>query len=229
MTTLLSTLGTLYKRISRAALKANRNPMDVTLIAVTKTVGVEAIREAVDAGIRVFGENRVQEARDKIEYLRNIPEEIRWHMVGHLQRNKAKYAVPLFDLIHSVDSAALAVDINNHADRIDKIQDILVEVKLSPEEAKHGISKEELGELLNTITAMKNLNLRGLMTIPPYSDNPGDARPYFKKLRTLRDELEGRGFHLPELSMGMSHDFEIAIEEGATIVRIGTAIFGERR
>jgi hypothetical protein len=218
----------IYKQISDAAMKADRNPMDITLIAVTKTVSVEGIREAIDAGLRSFGENRVQEARDKIEYFTHAPEKIEWHMIGHLQRNKAKYAVQIFDLIHSVDSMGLAQDINNHAGRIGKVQDVLIEVKLSPEESKHGAPKDELMGLLREVTMLKNLNLRGLMTIPPFFENSEDLRSYFRELRNLRDEASAKGFQLPELSMGMSHDFKIAIEEGATMVRIGTAIFGER-
>lgn len=221
----------IYKRISRAAMKSERNPLDITLVVVTKTVGIEAIKEAIDAGLRIFGENRVQEARDKISNFKVQISDltVHWHLIGHLQRNKAKTAVQLFDLIHSLDSAALAQEINRQAEMIGKIQDVLIEVKLSPEETKHGVPKERLIDLIKMVSSMKSLNLRGLMTIPPFCENPEDARPYFRELRELRDKVETSGFRLPELSMGMSHDFEVAIEEGATMVRIGSAIFGERK
>lgn len=220
----------IYKRISHAALKAGRNPEDVLLIAVTKTVGIERIKEAIGAGLRIFGENRVQEAQKKVmsNELRVMSDRIKWHLIGHLQRNKAKIAVQFFDLIHSLDSTALAGELNKHAEKINKIQDVIVEVKLSREESKHGVLKEGLIDLLKSAGNFKNINIRGLMTIPPFFNNPEKVRPYFRELRELRDRASAMGFNLPELSMGMSNDFEIAIEEGATMVRIGTAIFGER-
>ncbi|HXX57333.1 MAG TPA: YggS family pyridoxal phosphate-dependent enzyme [Thermodesulfovibrionales bacterium] len=227
--TVFERINTIYKQISHAALKVDRNPMDITLIAVTKTVSLEGIREAIDAGLRSFGENRVQEAREKVEHFSHVPEKIEWHMIGSLQRNKAKYAVQIFDIIHAVDSMGLARDIDDHAGRIGKIQDVLIEVKLSPEESKHGTPKDGLMGLIREVTMLKNLNLRGLMTIPPLFENSEGSRAYFRELRNLRDEAAMKGFHLPELSMGMSHDFKTAIEEGATMVRIGTAIFGTRK
>ncbi len=229
-TLLLERISDIYKSISHAAMRAGRNPEDVRLIAVTKTVSVEKIREAIDAGLRIFGENRVQEAQKKVmsDELRVMGEKIYWHLIGHLQKNKAKYAVELFDLIHSVDSRGLAHEIDRHAERKGKIQNVLVEVKLSHERTKHGVLKTDLTGLLEVINDLKNLNLRGLMTIPPFFDDPEEARPYFRELRELRDKAVSAGLTLPELSMGMSGDFEIAIEEGATMVRIGTAIFGER-
>ena len=238
--TLLENISTVYKRMSDAAMRAGRGPEEVKLIAVTKTVSIEQIREAVGAGLRIFGENRVQEAKEKISNLKSFASgepvrggqisnvNIEWHLIGHLQRNKAKYAVRLFDLIHSVDSQGLAEELNRHAEKTGKVQDVLLEVKLSREESKHGVSGEELMGLLERVSDMKHLKLKGLMTIPPFFEDPGDARPYFRELRELRDRARERGFFLPELSMGMSHDFEVAIEEGATMVRIGTAIFGER-
>ncbi len=232
---LLENISTIYKRMSHAAMRAERNPEDVKLIAVTKTVSAERIKEAIDAGLRIFGENRVQEATAKIEELLKLSTAdyrlptISWHLIGHLQRNKAKIAVQLFDLIHSLDSIGLAKELNKHAEKTGKIQDVLIEIKLSHEETKHGVLKEELMELLKTVNNMKNLNLRGLMTIPPFFDDPEDTRPYFRQLRELKDKAEAMGFNLPELSMGMSNDFEVAIEEGATMVRIGTAIFGQRK
>lgn len=212
-------------------MRAGRNPEEIKLIAVTKTVPPERIIEAIEAGLRIFGENRVQEARDKIPAIMQRAPDIKlsWHMIGPLQKNKAKYAVKLFDMIHSVDSKELALEINKQAEKIGKIQDILIEVKLSSEETKHGISPEEFFELLEFTCTLKNLNVKGLMTIPPYSENPEDSRPYFRRLRELLEEANIKGFPLKELSMGMSGDFEIAIEEGATMVRIGTAIFGERK
>jgi pyridoxal phosphate enzyme (YggS family) len=215
-----------------ATTRAGRRPGDVRLVAVSKTVDVISIQQAIDAGLRVFGENRVQEAREKIDYLGGRPgavSDVQWHMIGHLQRNKAKYAVGLFDLIHSVDSAALADELELQAGKTGRVQKILVEVKLSDEETKHGVAEAGLEPLLEHMSGLKRLALEGLMTIPPFFDDPEEARPYFRRLRDLRDDLQKKGFHLPELSMGMSNDFEVAIAEGATLVRIGTAIFGERR
>lgn len=231
MNSLLENISSIYKRISHAAMRAGRNPEDVKLIAVTKKVSIERIKEAIDAGLRIFGENRVQEAQKKISNFefRISNFNLEWHLIGHLQKNKARYAVQLFDMIHSVDSTGLAGEINGNAEKTGKIQDVLIEVKLSSEETKHGILKIELMELIKAVSAMKNLNLRGLMTIPPFFEDQKDARPYFRELRELRDKASSDGFDLPELSMGMSHDFEAAIEEGATMVRIGTAIFGERK
>jgi pyridoxal phosphate enzyme (YggS family) len=219
------------RRIIDAATRAGRKPADVRLVAVTKTVDVILIQKAIDAGLRVFGENRVQEAREKIDYLGGRPgvaTGVQWHLIGPLQRNKAKYAVGLFDLIHSVDSAALADELERHALKTGKLQKILVEVKLSEEETKHGVAEDGLELLLEHISGLNGLALQGLMTIPPFFGDPEEARPYFRRLRELRDDLQKKGFHLPELSMGMSNDFEVAIAEGATFVRIGTAIFGER-
>jgi hypothetical protein len=227
---LIENISAVYKRISHAAMRAGREPDAVKLIAVTKTVEAERVREAYEAGLRLFGENRVQEAQEKIasERLKECRGKVEWHLIGHLQRNKAKYAVRLFDLIHSVDSPALAAELDRHAGQEGKIQKVLVEVKLSPEESKHGVSRKGLMELLETIKGMKHLDLRGLMTIPPFSEDPEEARPYFRELRELRDAAERSGIPLPELSMGMSGDYEVAIEEGATMVRVGSAIFGER-
>ncbi len=230
MTSISDNLVDIRKRIANSALRTGRDPEDIKLIAVTKTVSIENIREAIAAGLRVFGENRVQEAKDKILNLKSQASDlnIEWHLIGHLQRNKARIAVQLFHLIHSLDSVDLAEELNKHAEKISKVQDVLVEVKLSHEDTKHGVLKEELTESLKAVAKMENLNLRGLMTIPPFFDNPEHARPYFRELIKLRDRAEVMGFNLPELSMGMSSDFETAIEEGATMVRIGTAIFGER-
>lgn len=215
-------------------MRAGRNPEEVKLVAVTKTVDVEKIMEALNAGLRIFGENRVQEAQKKIQDMRARIQDskIEWHLIGHLQRNKAKYAVQLFDLIHSVDSIGLAEELNRQAEKMGKIQSILVQVKLSEEETKHGIEEEDLLSLIERIRDLKNLRLEGLMTMPPYFEDLEMVRPYFRKLREIRDTINSSHIThhaLRELSMGMSHDFEVAIEEGATLVRIGTAIFGERR
>jgi len=247
-TALLENIKNIYRKISYAAIRSGRNPFDIKLVAVTKTVGIDKIKEAIDLGLRVFGENRVQEAQKKIADLKSLINpppppftkggwggfEIEWHLVGHLQKNKAKTAVYLFDLIHSLDSIGLAEELNKHAERDGKIQRVLVQVKVSEEETKHGIDRENLINLIETVSDMKNLKLEGLMTMPPFFDNPEMARPFFKELRKLRDKAEKSvpkafGNKLPELSMGMTNDFEVAIEEGATMVRIGTGIFGERR
>lgn len=199
------------------------------------------IKGAIETGLREFGESRIQEAREKILNLKseNYPPMpplakggmnggVKWHLIGHLQSNKAKIAVQLFDLIHSVDSVEIAEEINRQAEKTGKIQRILVQVKLSSEEPKHGISKEKLMFLLEKLSSMRSLKAEGLMTIPPFFDEPEKIRPYFRELKKIRDEAEKGGVKLPELSMGMTNDFEVAIQEGATIVRVGTAIFGER-
>ncbi|WP_457568049.1 YggS family pyridoxal phosphate-dependent enzyme [Desulfurobacterium sp.] len=216
------------EEIASAARKAGRKPDEIILLAASKTRTPAEIREAFKAGIKVFGENRVQEARDKIPELSDLP--IEWHLIGHLQTNKAKYAVRMFDLIHSVDSQTLIDELEKRATKENKIQKVLIEVKLSPEDTKHGCSEKEVPFLTEKILAKQHLKLTGLMTVPPFFENPEKVRPYFSKLRTIKETIE-KNFHinLPHLSMGMSHDFRIAIEEGATIVRIGTAIFGPRK
>ena len=221
---------TVCRNIARASLMANRCPSEVHLVVVTKTVDAAAIRAAVDSGLRLFGENRVQEAKNKIlsDEVHAIPEKLEWHLIGHLQKNKARDAVQLFELIHTVDSIELAEELDKQAEKIGKIQRVLIQVKLAAEETKHGVSERGLPELLEKTAQMRHLRLEGLMTIPPYLENVKDVIPYFRRLRELRDEAEKNGYRLPELSMGMSHDYEAAIEEGATMVRIGTAIFGER-
>jgi hypothetical protein len=222
------------KRICRAAMRADRDPGDIKLIAVTKTVGIEAIKDAAALGFRIFGENRVQEARRKIEEFAAVRDKegylgIEWHLIGHLQTNKAKYAAKLFDLIHTVDSVELAEELDRQAEKAGKTQRVLVQVKLSEEVTKQGVSEEGLLPLLEKVRGLACLKLEGLMTIPPFFDDPEGARPYFRRLREIKESAEQKGFHLPELSMGMSVDFEAAILEGATMVRIGTALFGERR
>jgi pyridoxal phosphate enzyme (YggS family) len=228
---LFNNIEAIKTRISRASVKAGRKQDEVRLIAVTKTVGSNAVRDAIECGLREFGENRVQEAAQKVksEELRVGSEGIQWHLIGHLQKNKAKIAVDLFDIIQSVDSTELAELLDAFAGRRGKIQTVLVQVKLSDEESKYGINQHNIVELVREISCMKNLSLQGLMTIPPFFDDPEKARPYFRRLREIRDELAEAGMVLRELSMGMSNDFEVAIEEGATMVRIGTALFGRRK
>ncbi len=221
-------------RISASAVKAGRDPAEIRLVAVSKTVEPERIIEAVRAGVTILGENRVQEAREKISEIgagMSSPHaggKVEWHLIGHLQKNKARTAVTLFDLIHSVDSVALSVELNRQAEKAGKTQDILVQVKLSGEAAKHGIPENGLPALLEAVMEMNNLRLKGLMTMPPFFTDPEGARPYFRKLKEIAEGLIHRGFPVNELSMGMSNDFEVAIEEGATLVRVGTAIFGQR-
>lgn len=228
---LIENVQAVYKRIACAALKSERNPEEIRLIAVTKGVDRDIISEAIEIGLRDFGENRVQSALQKVPELKGSfrKSNVSWHLIGHLQRNKAKVAVELFDVIHSLDSLELAEYIDKQAGRIGKIQRVLIQVKLSHEESKHGIDKESLPDLLKGLTGLGNLHAEGLMTIPPYFNDPEKSRPYFRELRELRDYAEKSGFGLRELSMGMSNDFEVAIEEGATMVRVGTAIFGDRR
>ena len=202
-------------------MRSGRDPMDVELIAVTKTVSVERVREALDDGLRVFGESKVQEAALKIKDIRDFGGSL--HMIGHLQKNKARRAVEMFDLIHSVDSLELLTELDRHAAETEKVQRVLIEVKLSPEATKTGADEGEIEGILSGARGLHNVRVDGLMTIPPYEENPQAARPYFHRLKELAER-----FGLKELSMGMSHDFEVAIDEGATMVRIGSAIFGER-
>jgi pyridoxal phosphate enzyme (YggS family) len=212
----------IVRRIGLAAERAGREPSEVRLIAVTKTIAPETIKEALGAGLRTFGENRVQEALAKARELQGLG--IEWHMIGHLQKNKAKAAVGIFEMIHSVDSIGLMELLDSHARRLGKVQKALIQVKLAPEDiSKHGTGEKEVRGLLRAADGMKNLRVEGLMTMPPFFDDPERARPYFKMLKTLADE-----YGLKELSMGMTGDFEVAVEEGATMVRIGSAIFGER-
>ena len=208
-------------RIHNAAARSGRDPASVQLIAVTKTVPPENVRMAVECGISHIGENRVQEALPKREALQDLP--LTWHFIGHLQTNKAKKVVENFDWVQCIDRAELAAKLNQAAEKKAKPLAVLIEVKLHEEPNKSGIDATGLPDLVEQIRAQNRLQLRGLMAIPPPFENPEGARPYFRRLHEL-----GRRFRLPELSMGMSHDFEVAIEEGATMVRIGSALFGER-
>lgn len=219
------------ERISSACLKVGRDSGSITIVAVSKTRPPQEIKEAIEAGITDIGENRVQEALSKYDELSAIRyplNAIKLHMVGHLQTNKAKEAVKLFDLIHSVDSLHLAQEIDKQAHKIDKVQDILVEIKTSPEATKSGLKLEDAPGVISEITGLKNVNIKGLMTIAPIVDDPEKARPYFKALRELKDKinkLSAMNHELTTLSMGMTDDYEAAIEEGSTMVRIGRAIF----
>jgi len=212
-------------RIGAAASRVGRDASSVTLVAVSKAMPVDVIREAVEAGVTILGENRVHEARDKITVLPGIAT---WHLVGHLQSNKAKLAIQLFELIHSLDSLKLAQVLDRHGQELAKPLRCLIEVNLGGEESKSGMTEDGVRPLLEAAAGLHHLRIEGLMALPPFLPDPEQIRPYFRRLRTLRDKLHDEGVPLAELSMGMTHDFEVAIEEGATMVRIGTAIFGPR-
>lgn len=223
---LTANLGSIRKRIAAAAGRAGRAPDSVTLLAVTKGQPPETVQEATRLGLALFGENKVQEAKAKIPL---CPGRVRWHMIGHLQSNKVRDAVELFEMIQSVDSLHLAEEINKRAEQAAKTLPILLEVNIVGEASKFGYQPETLLADLDRLNALPRLELHGLMTIPPWSPLPETVRPVFRKLRALKEQCEKRlGAPLPHLSMGMSGDFEVAIEEGATMVRIGTALFGER-
>lgn len=212
------------ERIARACLRADRDPGTLRLIAVTKTVDVDRIRECLECGHFLLGENRVQEALQKMPH---IERQAQWHLIGHLQRNKARQAVGAFDLIHGVDSKKLAAELDKRAGMAGIRQPILVQVNLAGEQSKFGVGEKDLGPLLESAAAMGNIDLRGLMIIPPLTEKAEYSRKWFARLRAIRDrESERLGLPLPELSMGMTDDFEVAVEEGATMVRVGRAIFG---
>jgi len=220
-----SRLAGLHHAIAAAAKKAGRDPAKIELLAVSKTQPADVIREAMRAGLILFGENKVQEARGKIEELGRGT----WHLIGHLQTNKAREAVRLFDSIDSVDRLDLAGEINHRAEALGKIQNVLLQVNIAGESAKFGCPPDAARALAEAMNDLPHLCLRGLMTIPPFSPEPEKSRPHFAGLLTLRDKIEtDTGLRLPQLSMGMSGDFAVAIEEGSTCVRIGTALFGER-
>lgn len=218
METLRERLASVRERIARAADRSRRDPAGITLLAVTKIFPATAILEAYDLGLREFGENYVQEFEGKATEVGGLTE-ARFHLIGHLQSNKSKKAAELFHVIQTVDSAKLA----RRLDEAGKSLDVMLEVKLSEEDAKSGADPQSLGELIEAVRACANLKLRGLMTMPPWSDDPEASRPYFRRLRELAEKHDLRG-----LSMGMSHDLETAIEEGSTCVRVGTALFGKR-
>lgn len=221
-------LSMIRERMAHAARRAGRNPEDVLLIAASKGVGTDRLNEGLSAGIRILGESKVQEAMPKLQALGNKAE---WHFIGHLQSNKVKYVVGAFTLIHSVDSIELSEEINSRAGKMGMVQNVLLEVNVSGENGKFGVMPDKVNAITKVFSGLKHISLRGFMTVPPYSDDPEDARPYFRMLRELRDNAMHTGIctdDCRELSMGMSGDFEVAIEEGATMVRVGTAIFGVR-
>ncbi|MFW6011047.1 MAG: YggS family pyridoxal phosphate-dependent enzyme [Desulfosalsimonas sp.] len=229
MNTITENIRLIQERIRNAAISCGRDPESVKLVAVTKTVEPERIRKAVDTGLNCFGENYIQEARQKAQDLADC--DISWHFIGHLQSNKAKYAVRIFDLIHSVDSFKLARELDRQAEKHGRIQNILIQINLGQEQSKSGITQKEAPGLARQISELDNLSIQGLMTMPPFFDQPEKVRPFFRKLAMLRDKISGEnipGVEPKELSMGMTGDFEVAVEEGSTMVRIGTALFGER-
>lgn len=221
------------QRIAAACQRAGRDFFEVTLVAVSKTVEPVLIRQAIEAGVRVLGENRVQEAATKIPQLENAAAEnnVAWHLIGHLQSNKARRAVELFSAIQSVDSVKLAARLDAIAGELGKRLPVFLEINLGEEDSKAGISQSEVLSLCEQVSKLHHLELKGLMAVPPFLDDPEQVRPFFRRLRQLRDEARRAGIvgeQFKELSMGMSNDFEVAIEEGATYVRIGTALFGSR-
>lgn len=229
MSSISDNLAILKGRIDAASARAGRDPSEITLVAVTKNVDAERVALAVEAGVSDFGENRVQEAAEKIPL---VEKDVTWHLVGHLQRNKAGDAVELFSLIHSLDSIRLARELNRRCELADSAIDLLLQVNISGEKTKFGVAPEMARDVLLEIARYEHLRVRGLMTIAPYSDDPEDARLWFSQARQLMSELRRLSIsnvRMDELSMGMSGDYEVAIEEGATIIRIGTAIFGKRR
>ena len=225
MGSIADNLAAVEARIAAACARAGRAPEAVRLLAVSKTHGPEAVREAAAAGQRLFGENRVQEAAAKIP---ECPGNLEWHLVGHLQGNKAAAAARLFDWVHSVDSAKLLEALDRHAGEAGRILRVLVQVNVSGERSKSGLAPETVPEVLALADRLKNVQVRGVMTIPPLAEDPEAVRPHFRRLRELRDGWAAAGRDLPELSMGMTHDLEVAIAEGATFVRVGTGIFGAR-
>lgn len=219
-------LRAVQEKVAAAAQRAGRNADDVELLVVSKTWPAERVREVVDAGHVAFGENKVQEGMDKIPQL---PENLRWHLIGHLQRNKVRKALPLFGTLHGIDSLKLARYTSNVSAELGKKPDVYLQVNLGEEEAKSGFAHDELKEAYPDLLELPGINIVGLMCIPPAASDPKETRPWFAQLRELRDLLQnGHAHSLPGLSMGMSSDYEVAIEEGSTIVRVGSAIFGPR-
>ena len=216
-------------RVSEAALRVGRNPREIKLLAAAKSQSVELVQAAIAAGVRLIGENYVQEAEEKRHA---ISEAVEWHMIGHLQRNKVKAALNTFNLIQSLDSVALARELDKEGRKSGKRVRTLIEINLGDEQSKSGIGRDKVVELVEGVSELAHLQVEGLMAVPPFKENPEEIRPYFRSLRELQVELQG--WKIPngsfnELSMGMTHDYPIAIEEGATIVRIGTALFGPRK
>ena len=226
METIKNNLEIINEKIKKAALKVNRNPEEIKLVAVTKTATIEQIKEAINAGVKIIGENKVQEAKEKYQILTADTE---WHLVGHLQTNKVKYAIEIFDCIQTVDSIKLAKEIDKRSLQFGKTTNVLVEVNVSGEESKYGIKPEEVEPFLKEISEFSRIRVRGLMTIAPIEEDKEVVRPYFRKLRELSKEIKSKNIKnvkMDYLSMGMTDDFEVAIEEGANMVRIGRGIFG---
>ena len=224
----------IQKQIEEVAAAAGRDPASVRLVTVSKTIPAERVREAAGLGVNIVGENYIQEVREKFQQLSDL--DLSWHFIGHLQSNKAKYAVRMFSLIHSVDSLKLAQELDKQAGKNGKIQDILIQLNISGEETKSGSDPENLKNLIMGMGELQHIRVKGLMTMPPFFDDPDRARPFFAELRKLRDHIKDEvlphenlpNIQMDELSMGMTGDFTAAIAEGATLVRIGTAIFGRR-
>ncbi len=224
-----SNLNSVRKRIENAAAKTGRDSSEIKLVAVTKKVEPERVIKSINLGINTFGENYAQEFRDKFKVLeKEVDQEIKWHFIGQLQKNKVKYVMGKVELIHSLDSLSVAEEINKRAENMGITVPVIIEVDTRGEESKGGINPSKLEEFLKELRCLSSIDVQGLMTMPPYFDDPETARPYFYRLRELRDSLLASFPKLNELSMGMSGDFEVAIEEGATIIRVGSAIFGER-
>jgi pyridoxal phosphate enzyme (YggS family) len=227
MSSIADNLDRVRQQISTAAAKSGRTPKEVELVAISKTHLAESVREAIEAGQLLFGESRVQEARAKIP---ELPSNCRWHFVGHLQKNKIRHALPLFEMFHGIDSLELARDINRIAEEDGAHPNVLLQVNAAGEGSKFGFASDALGEQMEALLALPRLSIEGLMCIPPLAVESEDSRKFFVRVRELRDSLEKEfSLKLPQLSMGMTQDFPIAIEEGATLVRVGTAIFGERK
>lgn len=220
-------LATVRARIAAAASRSGRDPASITLIGVSKTKPVERVREGIEAGLTHLGENRVQEAAPKIESLASLDPQPTWHLIGHLQSNKARRAATVFSWVQSVDREELARRLDRAAGELQKTLAILIQVDLGGEATKHGAARREVENLVQVAESLPHLRVRGLMTIPPLGSHE-ETRPFFRELRQMRDDLESKGHDLPELSMGMTNDFEVAVEEGATMVRVGTALFGAR-
>ena len=226
---MINQINNIKDQIKNIACSCGRDPEIIRLVAVSKTKPVSMVKKAIESGADILGENYIQEAVEKIKSLSAYT--VSWHFIGHLQTNKAKYAVKFFDLIHTVHSIKLAREINKCANKIDKIQDILVQVNISGEIAKTGVDEEKAETLIKEISLLQNISVKGLMTMPPFFDDPEKARPYFKALFDLKNRINNKAIPdlvLYELSMGMTNDYAVAIEEGSTLVRIGTAIFGKR-
>jgi pyridoxal phosphate enzyme (YggS family) len=237
MTKIKENLLRVLEKIEKTAQRVGRNPAEIKLVAVSKTVEVARVKEAIEAGVSILGENYVQEAQKKIEEIGQPActerfgegRPVSWHFIGHLQSNKAKYAVRLFDMIHSVDNFPLAEELNRRAKQANRVIKVMIEVNLSKEATKFGADEGMVLNFAKRIQDLKHLSLEGLMTMPPYFDSSEMSRPFYVALRELRERIVKEGISIKELSMGMSNDFEVAIEEGATHVRVGTAIFGPRK